>query len=177
MGEIKSTLDLVMERTRHLTLSSEEKAEQKMEEFTKGLNGLLQKFQDHFIKIEEFRKSFASLRETHGVENDDAVLEAVVGRIGLDEDNERMLVLLDAVCGRSGEPLTSVVGEYRSTLAREAERRRQEVERTLMKTRGISGSAVVPNLMLDDVWIKESRRIKDRFNQNLTREKAGFQNS
>ena len=28
MGEIKSTLDLVLEKTRHLTLSSEEKQEQ-----------------------------------------------------------------------------------------------------------------------------------------------------
>ncbi len=46
MGEIKSTLDLVMDKTRHLTLSDEEKQEQKEKEFKKNLKGPTQKFQD-----------------------------------------------------------------------------------------------------------------------------------
>lgn len=46
MGEIKSTLDLVMDKTRHLTLSDEEKQEQKEKEFKKNLKGPAQKFQD-----------------------------------------------------------------------------------------------------------------------------------
>ena len=39
MTEIKSTLDLVMEKTRHLILSDEEKQEQKENEFKKKLKG------------------------------------------------------------------------------------------------------------------------------------------
>ena len=44
MGEIKSTLDLVMEKTRNLTLSSEEKAEQKYDEIYKQVKGFLLKY-------------------------------------------------------------------------------------------------------------------------------------
>ncbi len=174
MGEIKSTLDLVMERTRHLTLSDAEKAEQNITAFNKGLKGLLLKFQDGLLKIEEFKRSFASLRETHGVENDDAALKAISGEIGLDENNERMLVLLDAMCGLSGESLTSVVDEYRAAMDQRAEQRRREVGQILMKTRRISGSAVIPNLAKDEIWIKESRSMKDKFNQILEQEKAGL---
>ena len=52
MGEIKSTLDLVMEKTRHLTLSQKEKEEQKQIEVNKRLKGLLQKYQDNLLRKE-----------------------------------------------------------------------------------------------------------------------------
>jgi len=53
MAEIKSTLDLVMEKTRHLTLSDEEKQEQKEKEFNKKLKGPAQKIQDQAINKRE----------------------------------------------------------------------------------------------------------------------------
>ena len=53
MGEIKSTLDLVMDKTRHLTLSDEEKQEQKEKEFRKKLKGPAQKFQDIKDKFDQ----------------------------------------------------------------------------------------------------------------------------
>ncbi len=174
MGEIKSTLDLVMERTSHLTLSGEEKAEQNIKAFNKSLTGLLRKYQESLIKAEEFRRSFESLRETHGVEDDDAAVKAITDEIGLDEDNERLLVLLDAVCGVSGESLVTVIDEYRTTLGHRAEQRRREVVQNLEKTRGISGSAVIPNLARDGAWIEESRVMKEKFDQMLEREKAGL---
>jgi len=46
MAEVKSTLELVMERTRHLTLTEDEKREQAVAEFKGSLGGLLQKVQD-----------------------------------------------------------------------------------------------------------------------------------
>ena len=42
MAEIKSTLDLVMERTRHLSQSTAEKEAQRRGDFEKRLQGLLQ---------------------------------------------------------------------------------------------------------------------------------------
>ena len=56
MGEIKSTLDLVMEKTRHLTLSREEKEEQKRVEVNKRLKGLVQKYQDNLLKKDRLEK-------------------------------------------------------------------------------------------------------------------------
>ncbi len=55
MGEIKSTLDLVMARTKHLTLTDEEKKTQQSVNVKQRLQGLIQKFQDHAIK---FNKRF-----------------------------------------------------------------------------------------------------------------------
>ena len=49
MAEIKSTLDLVMEKTRNLTLSSEEKQAQKQIEIGNRIKGLVQKFQGRTV--------------------------------------------------------------------------------------------------------------------------------
>ena len=54
MAEVKSTLELVMERTRHMTLSEEDKREQALAEFKKSLGGLLQKVQDGVLGPEHF---------------------------------------------------------------------------------------------------------------------------
>ena len=43
MGEIKSTLDLVLEKTRHLSQSSEEKQAQTQKDTGNRINGMLKK--------------------------------------------------------------------------------------------------------------------------------------
>jgi len=63
MGEIRSTLDLVMEKTRNLTLSKEEKEKQDNEELRKKLNGLLEQFQDNMLRKGELKKKLESLEE------------------------------------------------------------------------------------------------------------------
>ena len=61
MAEIKSTLDLVMEKTRNLSLSSEERAEQKSKEIRSQIRGLIQKFQDQIISSDRFESDYRIL--------------------------------------------------------------------------------------------------------------------
>ena len=65
MGEIKSTLDLVMEKTRHLTLSQEEKDSQKKVEVHKRLKGLVQKYRDNLLKKDGLGKELEILNKTY----------------------------------------------------------------------------------------------------------------
>lgn len=55
MTEIKSTLDLVMEKTRHLSFSEQEKKDQHSEEFAKRIKGLIQQYQDQKLKAENLQ--------------------------------------------------------------------------------------------------------------------------
>jgi len=63
MGEIKSTLDLVMEKTKHLSLSDEEKQNQKKIESQKRINGLLQKYQDQVLSMEQLHTEYNLLKK------------------------------------------------------------------------------------------------------------------
>jgi len=58
MGEIKSTLDLVLEKTKHLSLTSEERQLQQQNEIKKRIGGLLQKYQNKLVSGEQLQVAY-----------------------------------------------------------------------------------------------------------------------
>jgi hypothetical protein len=145
MGEIKSTLDLVMERTRHLSLSDEEKTRQRKEDFRKRLQGLLQRYADGALTVEGLREKIEALQAELKVDDPMVAVAAMAARLDPDRDNRIWLDLLaafaPAVCG----PLEAALQVYRrqrdDSLLEGAERLRHR----LAQDYGISGTAVAPN--------------------------------
>ena len=94
MGEIKSTLDLVMEKTRHLTLSNEEKQQQKFEEARKRINGLLQKYQEHILDIDQIKQELNALQKTCESSVSNIFLHEALAGLKLDEDNSFLFIFI-----------------------------------------------------------------------------------
>ena len=63
MGEIKSTLDLVMEKTRHLSFSKAEREDQRKAELKSVLFGIVQKYQDEIFSMAAVKKEMDALKE------------------------------------------------------------------------------------------------------------------
>ena len=61
MAEIKSTLDIVMEKTKHLTLSSEEKAEMQLQDFLKKTPGYMGRILDGTLTPEQLLNEIEAL--------------------------------------------------------------------------------------------------------------------
>jgi len=145
MGEIKSTLDLVMEKTRHLSLTEEEKDRQREEEFEKRLQGLLQRCEDGFLSTDDFRGEVEALQKELHRGDKPSPVKAVLGRIDPDGSNDRRLDLLRLYAPGAVEPLLKILSEYsdkKAELIREGARHQLE----LLAKRGIQGTAVRPNL-------------------------------
>jgi hypothetical protein len=76
MAEIKSTLDIVLEKTKHLALSAEEKVEMKVQEGLKKVPGYVERLLDLTLtpdrqlrksceeRLEALRQSIAAGQET-----------------------------------------------------------------------------------------------------------------
>ncbi|MCG6895421.1 MAG: hypothetical protein LJE65_17600 [Desulfobacteraceae bacterium] len=145
MGEIKSTMDLVMERTRHLSMSEEERAQHKKEDFRKRLQGLLQRYEDGSLSVDAVQQRFASLQGELGQSDRRPLIEAVLRRMEPDRDNRHWLELLKtmepSVCG----PLEETLTEHRRRRAERLKAGRQRMRERLARDFGIEGSAVVPN--------------------------------
>ena len=62
MGELKSTLDLVMEKTKHLTFTEKEKNAQRLDKFASGITGIVAKFCNSSISETEAERKFYDLR-------------------------------------------------------------------------------------------------------------------
>lgn len=145
MAEVKSTLDLVMEKTRHMTLSEEEKEVRRRKEFSDHLKGVLQKYMDGILAIEGAEDEIAALKKEFDLDAKPVLKARLLEAFDLDDDTAPLLELLRRVLQADTRGIQDVLRAYREkrdTLLHEAARSTVE---TLRKAHGISGTAVLPN--------------------------------
>jgi hypothetical protein len=167
MAEIKSTLDLVMERTRHMTLSPEERQAQKDNEIKQKLKGWVQKYQDEAISVQEFKREMSRLREDCPQTKDSWVNEEIIGRLDLDADNRMLLDLLQNACGMDTSQMDALIREYQESIREFIDMRNDSFRQALNRHRRISGTAIMANLENDKVWISQSQEIKAKYTEIL----------
>ena len=145
MAEIKSTLDLVLEKTRDLTLTGKEKRNLEREELDKKVQRIVNRYLDNFFPLTRLRE------EVEGMDSKEADLpyrlltKHLVGHFSLDTDNSAIVSALSEIVGLDTTPLTTLQREYQGE-KEEAERSYTEEALLALKKKGVSGSAVVPNL-------------------------------
>jgi hypothetical protein len=171
MGEIKSTLDLVLEKTMHLSLSSEEKEELAIEDIEKRIKGLMQKYQDGILTLDELQNEYRAIKTDENLTVARSLIKEVIGRLDLLKANEPLLEVLRKLCGSNTDDLQSVIDESLSLYRDAAGRRFDELKSKLAADHSISGSAVVPNLEADTQWHQESREILSGYEDQLNRVK------
>ena len=174
MGEIKSTLDLVMEKTKNLTLSNEEREEHKNKEIKDRLRGLVQKFQDHILSTDNLRSDYQKLQKEYGLTNNRHLIDEICSQILPGRDNQALFDLLAEFKVPGVEGLKSFLNEFQSVLDAAAEQRRASLKDQLAKTHFISGSAVVPNLENDAEWRQTAEKINLKYTRLLDEAKAGI---
>ncbi len=171
MGEIKSTLDLVMERTSHLALSAEEKTEQEKDEARKGLKGLLQKYQDTIINLEELKKGLGSLQKKYAFADSRFLAGEISGRITLVQTSHLFLLVLNDFFDLNTNAMESVCKDFRIKMRDKAVDQMEADKKQIAETHHISGSAVIPNLEADTAWAAEVQRMTKKYGQLLEKEK------
>ena len=145
MGEIRSTLDLVMEKTRNLSLSEEEKTRQKKADFTRRLQGLLQQYADGGDSVESAVKRMAALKAEFDLSNPELITREILGRIDPDRENDRWIDLLGTLVPEALAPLQIILEAHRKNRARLLRTAQKRLRENLFRSCGIEGSAVVPN--------------------------------
>ncbi len=171
MGEIKSTLDLVLEKTRHLTLSSEEKQEQTQKEIEKRIKGMLQKYQDGILSDKQLQIDYEKLQKDSNLRDNNILINEIINRLGPDQDNQSLLEILEECCSIDSATIKAVINDYRDAYHKAAGNRMDRLKEKLAQKFFISGSAVVPNLEADEQWRQEAREIRSGYEDQLNRVK------
>jgi len=152
MGEIKSTLEIIMEKTKGMTMSEEEEKEFKLREIRGKAGGLIQKFIDGVIDLERYKMEIASLGEGQHEMIPQAIMDESIPRIRPGGDNTYILRLFEVTDGMDAAPIRTLLADFEKMF----ENKRTEVERDMVKklhAKGVSGSAVIPNPDSDSEWI------------------------
>jgi hypothetical protein len=166
MAEIKSTLDLVMERTRNMVQSDEDRARERAREVENQARGMLLALTEGRMFVDELPEVLTEDEVRR------ALMRVMVQDIDPGKDNETLLDALGKVIPAERqedfERMAASLSEYdekRKEIAREALDR---AGRALEKS-GIRGSAVHPNLTVDPSYADALDKLKTSSRARLSR--------
>ncbi|MGD9180525.1 MAG: hypothetical protein PVG15_03575 [Desulfobacterales bacterium] len=172
MGKIKSTLDLVMEKTKNLNLSDEERQGQKNKEIESRIRGLLQKFKDQALKFDNLRSEYQKLQKDYDLSANAPLIKEICRQIELGKDNHAWLELLVQFKVADIEGITSVLHEFDDVINAAARERSKLLKEKIAEAHFISGPAVVPNLEGDEAWQEQAGKIRAKFEPLLNQAKT-----
>lgn len=158
MAKIKSTLDLVMERTKDISITQEEKDTLHKKEWTEKAMSWVRKVLDRKMTLSELK---SSLKKDEGSypEIRSMLKDGLVAHIDPDDDNSPVFEALQEVLDVEADPYLSLISGYHERLAA-AYAENLDRARSALKENGVSGAAVVPNLAGDEAWAATHRRLK-----------------
>jgi len=156
MAEIKSTLDLVLERTRHLTLSSVEREEIELKDALKKVSGYLSRYRDGLLNLEALLKELRGLAPEirHRVRGEMARQMSVA--LNLSPDTDGLMPAMEALAEPGWTDLLAEVKQCRTEVRKALEAARGNIEgrvRAELAAAGIRGSAVAVKIEGDPQWI------------------------
>jgi hypothetical protein len=143
MAEIKSTLHIIMERTKNLTMTDEEKASFRRQEAEGKVKGWIQKYQDGVLELDNVKAEFEKeVRDYPELPN--ILKSQLLDSVKLNADNGRLLrILRDVLCADT-EDIENTIQSFKHKLELLRSNRTESIREELTK-RKIYGSSVVPN--------------------------------
>jgi len=165
MAEIKSTFDLIMEKTRGMTMTEDEREEARRKELSGKVRGLLQKYLDGRMDRKALGEELAGLPAEDRKTLKGILVRECADRINPEGDNRRLVAAFWAA-GIDPEPFEALLGDFRREL--DLERRvRERAMRAVLAKRGISGEAVIPNVEADPEWSHYRRAQAEALRERL----------
>jgi hypothetical protein len=155
MAEIKSTLDIIMEKTRHLVLSPEERRQVERDEELRKVPGYVQKLLDNVWELDDLQRAVANLPEGYSPEVQQELVRCLVKELDFQGRGRRCLEALERLADSEGQ---RKLRECQELMGRFDEAHQKMVtadtERSLARLAalGISGSAVLVRGEKDHQW-------------------------
>ena len=166
MAEIKSTLELAMERTRKILISQEEKEEIKRKEIVQKATGMFHRYMDDNLSLNEMTKEIERMEEKARATVRDVLLSQWIDAVSLDAENEKLLRGIESLKGRNVDDVKQKLEVLRSEYEREKHEAEQNVGVRLaeaLRNENIHGSAVVPHVRGSKEWKERMGPVEHAF--------------
>jgi hypothetical protein len=162
MGEIKSTLELAMERTKHFAISKKEKEEMKQKEVLQKATSLFHRYREGHLSLNEVLKEIERMERRTATTVKEYLLSHWIDALSLDDDDEGIFKGIESLKGRSGDEVKqkfySLLSQYLGEKEKLKEEARVQFTEVLRKD-GICGGAVEPKLEGSELWKKENENL------------------
>jgi hypothetical protein len=166
MAEIKSTLDIIMEKAKKFSVTEEERQGFKRQELEGKIKGLVQKTIDGILDFERFQVEVTALQAKDKDLVDQVLKEELVTRLEVERNSQELLKMLEYVAGSTSSGVRKVLADYEKKGEKQKDIRRKTLLESFKK-KGISGSAVLPNLDADPEWARVRSEIRQQLQEEI----------
>ena len=180
MGEIKSTWDIVMEKTKGLKVTSRDRERIKKGELTSRIHAIFHRYMDAQGNQAYLKRELEGLQEEEREVVKGELLLQLLDVIDLSKDNRKVITGIEILKGKPVvkilERLHLLVSEYKAS----RDERAREIEgifRRRLAAMGISGSAVQPSLEGKRDWIEAMEGLQRDYGNRLEALKEELLNS
>ena len=175
MSEIKSTLELAMERAKKIEVSPEEKEKLKRGEYVSKAKGILNRYLNGDLNIKGLIKELASYDGNVRDIIVGAVLFGLVDTIDISIDNKRSLEAIEILKQDRVKPTLDRINKLCKDFDEEKGSRYKKIEKEIRKRldgMGISGTAVQPKADSDERWHHALASLSSEYEARLVKLKG-----
>jgi len=169
MAEIKSAVELAMERTKGLRLSHEEKEKLKEEEVQSKARSLVNRYLEVDFHLREVEKEIDRVDATQRQHLEKLFVQYLTEAIALDRDNDLIFQGIESYRGGSKisiQKMKDLIQRYRQEKSRKYSKAEKDLL-TKLDRQGISGSAVQPKVEGSPEWEEALAKFKPAFEREL----------
>jgi len=176
MAEIKSAVELAMERTKGLRLSHEEMEKMKEEEIQSKAVGLVNRFLEVDFHLREVERELAKFDPQQRRQLERLFLQNLITAMNLDRDNALILQGLETLLPASAWTIKKI----KDLIHKYLEKKKDELRKTEigllagLERLGISGSAVQAKAEGSPEWERAVGGFKPGFEEELKKLKKGI---
>jgi hypothetical protein len=171
MGKIKSTRDLIMERTRHLSMTDEEKESMKREELSRKVRGIVIRFLGGERDARFLAQEIEQLAAGDPEETQKLCLTCFQERLAPFADNERILSGVETIAGvTERRRWEKAIQAARTPILDQEELILEKVQSLALEalaSRGLKGSALKPCVSGSPLWEEESAKLATQFRESV----------
>jgi len=179
MAEIKSTLELALERTKKMAISDKEKEEIRRKKLLEKATGLFHRYQDGHAPLSELQKEIQRMDEKTSAAVKEFLLSRWIDTLSLKDEDERLIKGIEWLKNGRLEATSQGFRQLASQYREEIEKIRQEAITQLieaLKREGIAGSAIEPNVEGDPLWKEAVEKIDHLYEEKLEEIRKQFRN-
>ncbi|MCK9264303.1 MAG: hypothetical protein M0R18_10840 [Deltaproteobacteria bacterium] len=165
MGKIRSTLDIVMERTRGMSMSREDRDRLREKELSDTARAWVQKYLGNRMTWEDISTRLDSAGQDRPLLST-LLKDELASDIRPGNDNERPIQALGRLCGVDRDRIMTIIGSHEQELNNRMTRH-LELLKTRLEDEGIRGTAVIPNAAQDPSWQDVVREAQERLTAEL----------
>lgn len=149
MGEIKSSIELALERSRRLTLTEEEREEIKRKEIEEKAHRIFHRYLEGSFSLHEMGREVERVDEPYRAKVKAVLLKALIDALTLEGDYEKILSGIEWLKGSSIETVRKRFQDLAASFAEAKKNVEQEAKKAILEDLerfGFTGSAIEPNV-------------------------------